>query len=110
MKASRIESRSTACSAGSSLARARASGIGSTHIDEASGSPSGPSTVPGSPMSTGRARRLAARSMSKHTLEAIRYSQVRTLERPSKRSNAFHARVRVSWTASSASKEEPSIR
>ncbi len=45
-----------------------------------------------------------------HTLEAIRYSQVRTDERPSNRSAAFQARTIVSCTASSASAPEPSIR
>ena len=58
----------------------------------------------------GRARRCGARCMSMHTLLAIRYSQDRTDERPSKRSIAFQARTKVSCTASSASAPEPSIR
>ena len=48
--------------------------------------------------------------MSMHTLVAIRYSQDRRLERPSKRSRFRQARTTVSWTASSASNPEPSIR
>ena len=48
--------------------------------------------------------------MSTQTLVAMRYSHERIDERPSKRSMAFHARIRVSWTASSASDPEPSIR
>jgi hypothetical protein len=44
------------------------------------------------------------------TLVAMRYSQVRRLERPSNRSSARHARTIVSCTASSASKTEPSMR
>jgi hypothetical protein len=41
---------------------------------------------------------------------AIRYSQERVEERPSKRSSACQALTSVSWTASSASKVDPSIR
>jgi hypothetical protein len=48
--------------------------------------------------------------MSRHTLVAMRYSQDRSADRPSKLSNPRQARTIVSWTASSASKEEPSIR
>jgi hypothetical protein len=48
--------------------------------------------------------------MSRQTLVAIRYSQDRTAERPSKLSAFFQARTIVSWTASSASKAEPSMR
>ena len=44
------------------------------------------------------------------TLVAIRYSQVRRLERPSNPSAWRQARTITSWTASSASKPEPSIR
>jgi hypothetical protein len=44
------------------------------------------------------------------TLVAIRYSQERTLERPSNLSALRQARSIVSWTASSASNPEPSIR
>ena len=61
-------------------------------------------------MSMGRARRWLPRSMSRHTLVAMRYSQDRNADRPSKESSARHARIIVSWTASSASKPEPSMR
>jgi hypothetical protein len=40
----------------------------------------------------------------------MRYSHERSADRPSKRSAFFHARTIVSWTASSASKAEPSMR
>jgi hypothetical protein len=40
----------------------------------------------------------------------MRYSQVRSDERPSNRSRLRQARTIVSWTASSASTTEPSIR
>ena len=45
-----------------------------------------------------------------HTLVAMRYSHERTLERPSNPSALRQARSIVSWTASSASKPEPSMR
>jgi hypothetical protein len=48
--------------------------------------------------------------MSRQTLVAIRYSQERTADRPSKRSYARQARTIVSCTASSASKAEASMR
>ncbi len=48
--------------------------------------------------------------MSMQTLVAMRNSQDRTLDRPSNRSAAFQARNIVSWTASSASMPDPSIR
>jgi hypothetical protein len=48
--------------------------------------------------------------MSMQTFVAIRYSQDFSDERPSKRSMERHARSIVSWTASSASKDEPSMR
>ena len=62
------------------------------------------------PRSIGSARRFSPRSASRHTLVAILYSQERRLDRPSKLSAFFHARSIVSWTASSASNAEPSIR
>lgn len=71
---------------------------------------SGPSALPGEARSIGRARRPVPPRMSRHALVAMRYSQERRLERPSKRSYARQARTIVSWTASSASKAEPSIR
>jgi hypothetical protein len=60
--------------------------------------------------SIGIARRRRPLSESKHTLVAMRYSQDRSEERPSKRSTPRHARTMTSWTASSASEAEPSIR
>ena len=56
------------------------------------------------------ARRCLPFNRSKQTFVAIRYNHERTDERPSKRSNARHARTMVSCTASSASKAEPSMR
>ena len=70
---------------------------------DSSGGDEGPSSI-------GRARRSLPRSMSRHTLVAIRYSQERTLDRPSNPSAALQARTIVSWTASSASKLDPSMR
>ena len=59
------------------------------------------------PISIGRARRCGLRSMSTHTLLAMRYSHDRSDERPSKLSMARQARIIVSCTASSASEPEP---
>ena len=64
----------------------------------------------GGPSSIGRARRCRPRSMSRHTLVAMRYSQDRTDDRPSNWPDDRHARSIVSCTASSASKPDPSIR
>ena len=58
----------------------------------------------------GRARRSLPSSMSKQTLVVMRYSQVLNDERPSNRSLALQALIKLSWTASSASNEDPSIR
>lgn len=58
----------------------------------------------------GRARLLPAVSMSRQTFVAIRYSHERRLDRPSNFSWFRQARTMVSCTASSASKEEPSMR
>jgi hypothetical protein len=105
-------SRTSATSAGSaSGGSTRSSAIGDTQLpsgstgsrDDSTGGREGPSSI-------GRARRWRPRSISRHTLVAIRYSHDRTLERPSKRSPARQARTIVSCTASSASKPEPSIR
>ena len=62
------------------------------------------------PISMGRARRWGLRCMSTQTLLAMRYSHDRSDERPSKPSIDRQARTIVSWTASSASEPEPSIR
>lgn len=48
--------------------------------------------------------------MSRQTFVAMRYSHERSEERPSNLSKLRQARTSVSWTASSASKAEPSIR
>ena len=72
--------------------------------------PIGPSAAHGSDRSMGRARRWLERSWSKQVLLAMRYSQVRSDDRPSNRSRFRHALVRVSCTASSASEDEPSMR
>ena len=101
-----------AISAGSpSAGSTRESAIGDTHRARAAPAQRGlDSGGHDGPISMGRARRCRLRSMSRHTLVAIRYSQERTLERPSKRSAARQARTIVSCTASSASKPEPSMR
>ena len=75
----------------------------------------GPSTAVGrrgrrAPAPSGRARRCGLRSMSTHTLLAMRYSHERSDDRPSNPSIARHARTIVSCTASSASEPEPSMR
>ena len=88
----------------------RPSGIGPSQVASGSVGPSGPSAMPAGPKSIGRARRWRPLSMSMHTFVAIRYSHERSAARPSKRSNARQARTIVSWTASSASNVEPSIR
>lgn len=86
-----------ATSAGSpSTSITRRSATGCTNVDSGSGTSWAVASVDGPPRSIGRARRWGARPMSMHTLEAIRYSQVRTEERPSKRSAAFQARRIVS--------------
>src|SRR5580658_6720821 len=69
-----------------------------------------PSTLDGGSRSIGTDRRPRLRSMSMQTFVAIRYSQVRSDERPSKRPCSRQARIIVSCTASSASNGEPSIR
>jgi len=48
--------------------------------------------------------------MSRQTFVAIRYNHDLSADRASKRSMFRHARSSVSWTASSASNVEPSIR
>ena len=88
---------------------AATSGIGSSQCVRGLSS-STSSTVPAGPSSIGRARRDLADSASRHTFVAIRYSHVLTDERPSKRPEFRHARTIVSWTASSASNAEPSMR
>ncbi len=112
-KASRTELRRTACSAGSATGWiSRSDGIGWTKADSTRGEPS--EAITGAEgdgdMSTGSARRLRDSSASRQTLVAILYSQDRIDERPSKLVSPFQARTRTSWTASSASTADPSIR
>ena len=77
---------------------------------------SGPATIgasascAGAPSPDGSGRRPRRSIAVRHTLVAIRYSQVRTDERPSNPSKDRHARRYVSCTRSSASSAEPSIR
>ena len=61
-------------------------------------------------MSIGVARRCGVCSMSKHTLDAIRYSHAFSAAGSCSASALRHARTIVSCTASSASEPEPSIR
>ena len=55
-------------------------------------------------------RRAAARRALRHRFVAMRYSQVRSDERPSNDAMPCHAASRVSCSASSASLIEPSMR
>jgi hypothetical protein len=111
MNASLIDSRISATSAGSPFdGTSRLSGIGRIQVASGRTSPSGESADFGGARSIGRARRSVPSSMSRQTFVAIRYNHDRTDERPSKLSKLFHARSRVSWTASSASNADPSIR
>ena len=110
--ASRTESRTVAISAGSPCSgRTLASGMGVTQrSSDGQGRSSASTGGDDGPRSIGSARRLSPRSASRHTLVAIRYTQDRTLDRPSKLSAFFHARSIVSCTASSASNADPSMR
>jgi hypothetical protein len=47
---------------------------------------------------------------SRQTFVAMRYSHERSAPLPWRRSSERQARIIVSWTASSASKDDPSIR
>ncbi len=66
----------------------------------------------GGPTASGRTRRAVARLARalRQAFVAMRYSQLRTEARPSKRSTARQARRSVSCTRSSASSSEPSMR
>jgi len=88
----------------------RPSGIGSSQVFSGSGLSAACASGVGPVRSTGLARFLPAFSMSRQTLVAMRYSQDRSEDRPSNLSKLRQARTSVSWTASSASKAEPSIR
>jgi len=112
MKARRIDSLASATFAGSpSSARTRLSAMGWTNTFSRDGSPRTTLAVDvDGPRSIGRARRWGLRSMSMQTLLAMRYSQERIEERPSKLSMARQACIIVSCTASSASEPAPSMR
>ena len=74
------------------------------------GAPSSVSAVEDDARSIGRARRCGPASMSWQTFVAIRYSHARSAARAWSASAERQARTIVSWTASSASEPEPSIR
>ena len=86
----------------------RTSGYGSSHVNSPSRVGSGGSTASGGTFAGGRL--LAARSMFRQRLVAMRYNQVRIAARPWKPLSPRHAAVSVSCTASSASATEPRIR
>ena len=92
------------------MGRTRESWIGMIQVCSTRGGPSVVAAVEDGPRSIGRARRWEPLSMSRQTLWAIRYSQARSASRASRRSAARQARIIVSWTASSASEPDPSIR
>ena len=111
-KASRIDSRAALTAAGSprrSITFSSATGWTKACSGRVSTALASATGVDG-PISIGRARRCGLRTMSTHTLLAMRYSQDRSDERPSKLSIARQARIIVSWTASSASDPDPSMR
>ena len=105
-------SRATAMAAGSSAGPVTsASGIGLSQLTSgpaATGAPAGSSL--GAPRPEGSARRPRCSSAVRQALVAIRYSQTRSDERPSNPACDRQARRKVSWTRSSASSSEPSIR
>ena len=112
MSASRSPSPAATTSAGSAASETtRASGIGSTHDTPAPGSVIGASgSSAGAPRPDGSARRPRCSSAVRQTLVAIRYSHVRSDDRPSNVPYDRQARRYVSCTRSSASSSEPSIR
>ena len=100
-KASSIVSRSTTSASGSSsdgaISSSSRSGYGVSHDTSASDR-------------IEVNRRVFRRRLSRHTLVAIRYSHALTSAPPTNDSRARHARRNVSWTASSASSNEASMR
>ncbi len=87
-----------------------ASGSGSSHGTSVRTSGCSMSS-PGPAIADGSGLRLRPESAVRQALVAIRYSQVRSEARsPSNRPDARQARSNVSWTRSSASCTEPSIR
>ncbi len=110
-KASFTDSRWAATSAGSPVSGStRPSGAGPIQVTSDSWVSCAVATVTGPARSIGRARALRPFSASRQTLVAMRYSQERSADRPSKPRCPRQARTMVSCTASSASKTEPSIR
>jgi hypothetical protein len=107
--ASRIDSRDTARSSGSSVCVSRL-GIGWIHVVSGSGAPRW--SVPSLPTarSMGMARPRRSFSASMQTLVAILYAHARSPDGSARPGSARHARTMVSWTASSASCGDPSIR
>jgi hypothetical protein len=86
MNATRIDSRDSATSAGSSVAgRARPSGMGWIHLLSGRRGPASESPDDDAARSMGNARRCRPCSMSRHTLVAMRYSHDRKADRPSNR-------------------------
>lgn len=109
--ASRTECRSMTTSPGSLAVRIRESGIGSTKRSPDRGAPNGSPTAAVGPISMESALRWAPRNMSTHTWWVMRCTQVESrLRLGSNRSRLRHARINVSWTASSVSPEAPSMR
>ena len=85
-------------------------GAGSSQAESGSTSTGSVVAGTGDDRSIGRARRLRPRRLSRQTLVAIRYSHVRNDDLPSKESSPCQALTSVSWTASSASNSDPSMR
>jgi hypothetical protein len=110
--AGRCCSAATKASRSVSRCSASSSGVGSGVIHVTSGSSarfSNSGSCAG-PRSIGRARFSRPFSWSKQTFVAMRYSHDLSAARPSNLSSERQARSIVSWTASSASKAEPSMR
>jgi len=76
----------------------------------ASPAPAGPGRAASGSGEAMRGRRLPARSMSRHRLVAILYSQVRSEDRWPNSPRLHQADPRVSWSASSASGRDPRMR
>ena len=112
MKARRTFVRDAATAAGSAdSGRSSASGMGWSHGTSGVAAASGPSGLsPGAPSPDGSGRRPRVSIARRQALVAMRYSQVRSDERPSNWPKDRHARSSVSCTWSSASWTEPSMR
>ena len=108
--ASRIPARDTATAAGSSPAPASPPGNGCSHGTSGAAASAASGSCAGPPSPDGSGRRPRRSIAVRHAFVAIRYSQVRTDDRPWNPSKDRHARRYVSCTRSSASSAEPSIR